>query len=60
MAHSAQLGPIDKAKVNLPTFDAYVALTGAALLIAFAIAIYLAAMSPGNWPADIALMTAFP
>jgi hypothetical protein len=31
-----------------------------AFLIVFAIAIYLAALSPGNWPADIALMTAFP
>ena len=60
MANSARLSPIDKAQIKLPAFGTYGALTGAALLIAFAIAIYLAALSPGNWPADIALMTAFP
>lgn len=60
MTNSAQLSPIHKSQANLSVFDAYVALTGSALLLAFAIAIYLAAMSPGNWPADIALMTAFP
>jgi hypothetical protein len=60
MTNSAQLNPIHKAQINLPRFDAYVALTGAALLIVFAIAIYLAVLSPGNWPDDIALMAAFP
>ena len=60
MTNSARLNPIDKAQINLPAFGVYGALTGAALLIVFAIAIYLAALSPGNWPNDIALMAAFP
>jgi hypothetical protein len=60
MTNSAQLSQIHKSQVNLPAFDAYVALAGTALLIVFAIAIYLAAMSPGNEPDAIALMTAFP
>jgi hypothetical protein len=60
MANSARLSPIDKAQTTLPAFGVYGGLTGTALLIVFAIAIYLAALSPGNWPADIALMTAFP
>ena len=60
MTNSAQLSQIHKSQVNLPAFDAYVALAGAGLLIVFAIAIYLAAMSPGNGPDDIAFMTAFP
>jgi len=60
MTNSARLSPIDKAQATLPAFDGYAALTGAALLIVFAIAIYLAALSPGNWPNDIALMAAFP
>ena len=60
MTNSARLSPINKAQTTLPAFNAYAALTGAALLLAFAIAIYLAALSPGNWPDDIALMAAFP
>ena len=60
MTNFARLSPIDKAQVNLPAFGAYGALTGAALLIVLAIAIYLAALSPGNTPNDIALMAAFP
>jgi hypothetical protein len=60
MTNSARLSPINKAQINLPAHDAYVAPMVAAFLIVFAIAIYLAALSPGNWPADIALMTAFP
>ena len=60
MTNSARLSPIDKAQINSPAVGAYGALTGAALLIVLAIAIYLAALSPGNWPNDIALMAAFP
>jgi hypothetical protein len=60
MTNFAQLNPIHKSQINLPHFDAYVALTGAALLIVSAIAIYLAALSPGNGPDGIALMVAFP
>jgi hypothetical protein len=60
MTNSARLSPIDKAQIDLPAHDAYVAPTAAALLIVFAIAIYLAALSPGYWPNDIALMAAFP
>ena len=60
MTNSARLSPINKAQTTLPAYDAYVAPTAAAFLIVFAIAIYLAALSPGNWPNDIALMAAFP
>ena len=60
MTNSARLSPINKTQTTLPVYDAYVALTGAALLLVFAIAIYLAALSPGNLPNDIALMAAFP
>ena len=60
MTNSAQLSQIHKSQVNLPAFDVYVALAGTVLLIVFAIAIYLAAMSPGNGLDDIAFMTAFP
>ena len=60
MTNSARLSPLDKAQINLPAVGAYSALTGVALLIVLAIAIYLAALSPGNWPNDIALMAAFP
>jgi hypothetical protein len=60
MTNSAHLSQTHKSQVNLPAIVAYAALAGAALLIIFAIAIYLAAMSPANGPADIALMTAFP
>lgn len=59
MTNSARLSPINKAQTTLAAFDAYV-MTGAALLAVFAIAIYLAALSPGNLPSDIALMAAFP
>jgi hypothetical protein len=60
MTNFARLSPSDKAQVNSPAFGAYGALTGAALLIVLMIAIYLAALSPGNTPNDIALMAAFP
>ena len=59
MTNSARLSPINKAQTTFPAFDAYV-MTGAALLAVLAIAIYLAALSPGNLPNDIALMAAFP
>ena len=60
MTNSVRLSPVHKVQINLSAHDAYVAPTAAALLIVFAIAIYLAALSPGNWPDNIALMTAFP
>jgi hypothetical protein len=58
MANSAQLSPVDKAQIHFP-LDINVLLTSAAFLLVFAIATCLA-MSPGNWPDDIALMAAFP
>jgi len=58
MANSAQLSPVDKAQIHFP-FNVNVVLTSAAFLLVFAVAICLA-MSPGNWPGDIALMAAFP
>ena len=60
MANSARLSSPGKTQIKLPAYDAYVAPTAAALLIVFAVAIYLAALSPGNWPNDIALMAAYP
>jgi hypothetical protein len=60
MTNSARLSRVDKNQINIPGYDTSTVLTGTALLIVFAIAIYLAALSPGNWPNDIALMAAFP
>jgi hypothetical protein len=60
MTNSARLSRIDKSQINLPAYDTTIVLAGTTLLIVFAIAIYLAALSPGNWPSDIALMAAFP
>jgi hypothetical protein len=60
MANSARLSRIDRTRINLPAYDTTVVLTGTVLLIVFALAVYLAALQPGNWPDGIALMAAFP
>ncbi len=51
---------INESHIKLPHFNATGLLTGLALLIVFAFAIYLASKSPGTAPADFADMTAFP
>jgi hypothetical protein len=65
MTNFAQLGPIAKSQIkapsfNAPSFSVTGLLTGLAFLIVFAIAIYLAARSPGTAPDAFASMTVFP
>ncbi|HET7889095.1 MAG TPA: hypothetical protein VFL62_22940 [Bradyrhizobium sp.] len=59
MTNSAQLSPVDKTQIHFP-LNLNLTLIGTAFLVVFAAAIVLAALQPGNWPADIALMAAFP
>jgi hypothetical protein len=66
MTNFAQLIPIAKSQIKAPSFSAPSSfsvtglLTGLAFLIVFAIAIYLAARSPGTTPDAFASMTVFP
>jgi hypothetical protein len=60
MTNFAQLSPIAKSQIEAPSFNLMGLLTGLAFLIVFAIAIYLASMSPGTAPDALASMTVFP
>jgi hypothetical protein len=60
MNNFAQFSPISKSEIKAPDYDATILLASAALMIVFAIAIYLASRSPGNAADAIALMAAFP
>jgi hypothetical protein len=52
---------IGKSQIKAPSVNATVLLSSLALLIAFAIAIYLASKSPGTSPDELAsLLSAFP
>jgi hypothetical protein len=60
MSNFIQLHPIDEAHIKAPDYDAAILLSGAALMIVFAIAIYLALMSAGTSAEDLVSMTMFP
>lgn len=60
MNNFAQLSPVAKSEIKSSPLVATGLLTGALLVIAFAIAIYLDSTSPGVTPEQIAFMVVFP
>jgi hypothetical protein len=60
MTNFIQLHRIDESHIKAPDHDATILLSSAALMIVFAIAIYLASMSAGTPAEELVSMTVFP
>ena len=60
MTNFAHLSPTSRTRIKAPSFNVTGLLTGLAFLLVFAIAIYLASMSPGMSVEQLASMTVFP
>ena len=60
MMNFAPSSPIGKHQIGRTSLIATARLTGLVLLVAFAVAVYLASQSPGTSLSDLASMAVFP